>query len=64
MHVLVSRLLDLGDVEAAKVHFRKIVDMYVDENRKSLRDRDYHFMYNTGFIGSIILSGWMWTACF
>ena len=49
--VLVSGLLDLGEVEAAKVHFRKIVDMYVDEYRKGLRDLDHNFMYNTGFIG-------------
>ena len=51
MRVLVSQLLDSGDVEGAKVCFRKIAHMYVDEYRKGLRDVDRNFMYNTGFIG-------------
>jgi hypothetical protein len=51
MRVLISQLLDSGDVEAAKACFRKITYMYVDEYRKGLRDLDRNFMYNTGFIG-------------
>jgi hypothetical protein len=48
--VLVSQLLDQNEVEKVKGYFRKIVDMYVDEYKKGIYDRDQNFMHNTGFI--------------
>lgn len=48
--VVITKLLDTGDVEGAKAHLKAIVDMYLDEYRRGLYDRDHNFMYNTGFI--------------
>lgn len=47
---VLSTFLLQGDVSAAKQHLRLIIDMYMDEYRKGLFDRDHNFMYNTGFV--------------
>lgn len=45
-----NKLLDAGDVESAKRHLTKIVDMYFDEYAKGVFDRDRNFIDNTGFM--------------
>ena len=49
--IVISELLDKGNVDKAKQRFRQIIDMYLEEYRRGLNDTDHNFMYNTGFIG-------------
>lgn len=48
---VISELLSQDDLEGAKWHLRRLLDMYYDEYTRGLYDRDHNFMYNTGFIG-------------
>jgi hypothetical protein len=54
-HEVLSKLLDRGEIERVKFLLRQVVDMYVDEYRKGLRDKDLNFLHNTGFMGNIPL---------
>lgn len=45
-----SDLLRKGDVGNAQRRLRQILDMYADEYKRGLFDRDHNFMYNTGFV--------------
>lgn len=47
---VISKLLDHGDIEGAKSHFRQILDLYREEYQKGIWDRDHNVMYNTGFV--------------
>lgn len=47
---LITGLLKKGDVQSAKEHLRKIVDMYVMEYQRGVIDLDHNLMYNTGFV--------------
>lgn len=47
---VIKSLLQRSNVEGAKQHLRKIVEMYVTEYRMGIIDRDHNFMYNTGFV--------------
>lgn len=48
---VLSKLLNDGDVEAAKGRIGKILDMYAGEYRKGIYDHDHGVMQNTGFVG-------------
>jgi hypothetical protein len=48
--VRLSQLLDQGNLEQAKLCLRKIIDLYLDEYKMGLSDKDRNFMHNTGFV--------------
>lgn len=50
LRVVLTELLQQGDVAEAKQRLRQIIDMYVEEYQRGIYDRDHNFMYNTGFI--------------
>ncbi len=48
--VMLTALLDKGEVAEAKRRLRQIIDLYIEEYHIGIYDRDHNFMYNTGFI--------------
>ena len=50
---VITELLNNGQVELVKQHLRLIVDMYLDEYRRGIWDRDHNYMYNTGFVDGL-----------
>jgi hypothetical protein len=49
LHALLNRLLEAGDMEAAKIYLQKIFAMYRQEYAKGLYDRDHNLLHNVGF---------------
>lgn len=48
--VVMTELLEQGNVAEAKWHLRMLLDMYMTEYKQGIYDRDHNFMYNTGFV--------------
>lgn len=51
--LVIAKLLEKGDVAAAKHYLGLIIDMYLSEYQRGLYDRDHNFMYNTGFVENV-----------
>ncbi|MBA3956953.1 MAG: hypothetical protein H0X51_00965 [Parachlamydiaceae bacterium] len=48
---ILAQLLDNGDLETAKQRIGQMLDLYQNEYRKGIYDRDHGVLHNTGFIG-------------
>lgn len=48
--IVLTALLNKGNVVTAKKRLRQLLDMYMVEYGRGIYDRDHNFMYNTGFV--------------
>lgn len=48
--VVITELLNKGDVQGAVEKLRQIVEMYISEYKRGVIDLDHNVMYNTGFV--------------
>lgn len=53
--VKIAQLLEQGNLEQAKLCLRKIIDLYLEEYKRGLSDKDRNFMHNTGFVGENVV---------
>lgn len=53
LRTVLSALFEKGNVELAAIRANQILDMYLEEYRKGVWDRDHGVSHNTGFIGDI-----------
>ncbi len=49
--VLISHLLDRGDVASATKRFQSLIGLFLSEYSRGIYDQDHNLMHNTGFIG-------------